>query len=225
MLIPTLPRLDQLYQGQTLRCGDKRGQRGRAPGNTKTTQALSLSSWSKRARTRLHRNPERRAWLPFPGAGFGSIRTLATLCPALGGYQRHLLKQMHPLQTHSRPDTSRLYIETGFACLTPAVPISARPAHTALIRRPGAPWPPPPDTRPFCSRRKRHAVPAPERLNEVNVKKRFPRNLVLQEEGAGGQERKALFVASSKSALGDPGGTPGKAAVNREHPAPGLEDA
>lgn len=110
--------------------------------------------------------------LPRPGPGAASLgrqpgpRSRA-LGPALAGYQRRLSKHTQPLQTHSHPDTSRLYIETGFARLTAAVPISARPAHTALIRRPRAPRPP--SQQPFCSRRKRLVVPAPECLKDVNA--------------------------------------------------------
>ena len=118
-------------------------------------------------RARLHRNPK--AAPPAPGLSLGRQPgpRSGALGPALAGYQRRLSKHTQPLQTHSHPDTSRLYIETGFARLTAAVPISARPAHTALILRPRAPRPP--SQQPFCSRRKRLVVPAPECLKDVNA--------------------------------------------------------
>lgn len=86
--------------------------------------------------TRLHRKPRPRpadARRPPPGR--------AALCPAGAGYQRHLSAQGQPLRTHSRPDTPRLYTETGFARLTPAAPANAHRTHTALIREAAAPPP------------------------------------------------------------------------------------
>lgn len=86
--------------------------------------------------TRLHRKPRPRpagARRPPPGR--------AALCPAGAGYQRHLSAQGQPLRTHSRPDTTRLYTETGFARLTPAAPGNAHRTHTALIREAAAPPP------------------------------------------------------------------------------------
>lgn len=119
--------------------------RGRELGATRSlpplganSSALACTEIPKSRRSRAA-SSDTRAALRCPGPRSGHSVS------ALAGYQRHLLKQKHALQTHSRPDTSRLYIETGFARLTPAVLIKAPPVHTALIREASArPAPPPP---------------------------------------------------------------------------------
>lgn len=119
--------------------------RGRELGATRSlpplganSSALACTEIPKSRRSRAA-SSDTRAALRCPGPRSGHSVS------ALAGYQRHLLKQKHALQTHSRPDTSRLYIETGFARLTPAVLIKAPPVHTALIREASArPAPPHP---------------------------------------------------------------------------------